>query len=251
MTKNSFKKYKKYKQNKQNKQNKSKKLIGGGEEVISTNDDSKKTDTSSTDNATIKDSVNKQLEEILTNPENIKKNIIIAEQVKTAAETGSKILDAAKPFIGNLVDTVVESTSGAADKIGKAGMKVLLNTATEIPGVGVIVGTARSLDTIGKTIAEVTEASAKVVEVTANTVEKTAEKYQEIIGDNSINVNELNSDINNQTGGASLTNAQLIKKKNKIEQRINDSITEHLGGGKIKTRKLKRFLRNKSRNIPL
>ena len=245
--KKSFKKYK---------QNKSKKLIGGGHQPTSTNDD----DSKKTDNATIKDSVNKQLEEILTNPENIKKNIIIAEQVKTAAETGSKILDATKPFLGKLVDTTIEATSEAADKLGQAGLKVLLNTATEIPGVGVIVGTARSLDTIGKTIAEVTEASAKVVEVTADTVEKTAEKYQEInkginpenmyttLKNPPINIENENTPALVATGGGY---KQLINKKKSIEKRINNSINEHLGGGKIKTRKLKRFLRNKSRNIPL
>ncbi len=230
MTKFSFKKYKQNKQYKQYKQNKSKKIIGGNDEPINENNDLKKE---------YKDSINSQLK-TATNPENLDKSLELVQEVKNKVKIGEDLMDAAKPFIGKLVDTVVKSTSGAADKIGKAGMKVILNTATEIPGVGIIVGTARSLDTIGKTFAEVAEASAEVVKATANTVKDTAENYQKITG-------EGFTQPQTNGGGASLTSAQLIKKKKKIEQRINDSIIEHLGGGKIKTRKLKRFLRN----IPL
>ena len=124
---------------------------------------------------TNKQAVNEKLDEIkkiVSDPEIREKLMIIAV--------------AAKPALQKFTEEVVEAVTKSADKIGQSTVKVILNTLEEIPGVGVLIGTARSADTIAQTVQSVGNNFASVVISGSDAVNQTkqivASKLSELKG---------------------------------------------------------------------
>ena len=92
------------------------------------------------------ESVNNALEKeikVLSDPETKEH---IQEVIGEGAQVLATGLEAAQPAINQLVETTTEAVEKSAEKIGNAGINIALNTLEEIPMLGVLVGTIRSVD---------------------------------------------------------------------------------------------------------
>jgi len=92
------------------------------------------------------DSANNALENAyntLSNPET-KENI--KRVVGEGAQVAAIALEASGPAINKFMEKTTDALEKSADRLGKAAVSIALNTAEEIPGVGVVIGTVRSLD---------------------------------------------------------------------------------------------------------
>jgi len=119
---------------------------------------------------TNKDSVNEKLEEIkqiVSDPEIRQKLMLIAV--------------AAKPALQKFTEEIVEAVTKSADKIGQGAVKVILNTLEEIPGVGVLIGTARSADTIAQTVQSVGNTFAEVTMSASDALNETKQNMVNIM----------------------------------------------------------------------
>jgi hypothetical protein len=118
-----------------------------------------------------------------------------------------------------VIDKTVEASGKALSKIGETGVKVLLNTAEEIPGVGIIFGTVRSLSNIGEAIVSSVNAGSEVITASSDMINATTKNYE-----------------------------RLVEEKNQIAGRTNKSIEEFVKptvltdskGGSHRTRKRQR-----------
>lgn len=134
----------------------------------------------------------------LTDPQNM---AILKTKIHSAAETGAELLEAADPFIQPLVDKTITEGEKAASKIGEAAVKIGLNTAEEIPGVGVLIGTARSLSNAGEALTAAMDAAAEVTATTADTVNATAQNWQRLQADKLATLSRTQKSIQQFTGG--------------------------------------------------
>jgi hypothetical protein len=113
----------------------------------------------------------------LTDPQAVQQ---MKQTIATAAESGKEMLQAAEPLIDPLVDKTIEEGQKAASKIGEAAIKIGLNTAEEIPGVGVLIGTVRSLSNAGEALTAAADAAAEITHTAADTVEGTAQNWKRL-----------------------------------------------------------------------
>jgi hypothetical protein len=114
----------------------------------------------------------------LTNPENVEK---MTEIVGEAAKVGAVALDAAEPFTDPLLKKSGEVLEKSGSIIGKAGVNILLNTAEEIPGVGVVIGTVRSLSKIGEAGLAVVDATSEVVTTSSDSVNAATQNFNDLM----------------------------------------------------------------------
>ena len=116
--------------------------------------------------------------EALTSPENVEK---MTEIVGEAAKVGAVALDAAEPFTDPLLKKSGEVLEKSGSIIGKAGVNILLNTAEEIPGVGVVIGTVRSVAKIGEAGLAVVDATSEVVTTSSDSVNAATQNFDDLM----------------------------------------------------------------------
>lgn len=146
---------------------------------------------------TNKEQTNKKLDEItktLSDPETQKK---VMETVGEAAKTGVVAIKSTKPFLDELIQTASEKGGEVLSKFGEAGVKVATNTLTEVPGLGVVIGTIRSMSNVG--------------EAAINSVNNGSELLNS--ASDAINASKKNFE-------------QLMNQKDNIEKRTTDSINK-------------------------
>jgi hypothetical protein len=127
------------------------------------------------------DATNAKLDDIKATISDPKTQEKVQEVVGEAAKVGAVALEASKPFLDPLIDTTVDKGGEVLSKVGKTGVKVLLNTATEIPGAGVIIGTMRSMSNIGEAVVASANATSEVVTSTADTVNAATKNFEQLI----------------------------------------------------------------------
>lgn len=134
----------------------------------------------------------------------MKRTLTDPETTKKMVELGVIALEATAPFTQPLIDKTVEAGGEAISKMGEAGVKVLLNTAEEIPGVGIILGTVRSLDNVGEAIISSVNAGTEVITTASNTINATAKNFKRLIKEKEDILNRTQQSVNNfrQAGGA-------------------------------------------------
>ena len=133
-----------------------------------------------------------EIKESISNPENNEK---VKEIVENAAEVGAVALEAADPFIEPLVDKSIKIGEGALSKMGKSGVKILLNTAEEIPGVGVLIGTIRSLDSAGQAILAATNATSEIITTTSDSVNASTKNFNELMDEKGDVTNRIDKSV--------------------------------------------------------
>jgi hypothetical protein len=141
-------------------------------------------------------SINEKLAQIkvaLADPKNKEK---IKEIVSEAAKVGAVAIEAASPFIKPLVDKTVEVGSDALTKMSEAAVKIGLNTAEEIPGVGIVIGTVRSLSNAGEAFAAATNAASEVVTTTSDSINAATKNFERLMKEKMDSVNRINDSLN-------------------------------------------------------
>lgn len=161
-------------------------------------------------------------------PETIEKVKDIAEGV---AEIGGVLIESTKPFVEPMINNTIEAAGDAASKIGEAGVKVILNTAEEIPGVGIVIGTVRSISNIGEAFVATANSGSEVVTDMADTVNASFKYFKELIKEKGDVVNRTVNSIKHFTnpkrfkskifhGGKTKNNLNSKKRKNIITKKV-------------------------------
>jgi len=119
-----------------------------------------------------------EIKEVISSPETAEK---VNEIVGEAAVVGAVALEAAEPFTKPLIDKSVELAEETGNKVGKAGVNIVLNTIEEIPGVGVFVGTVRSLNTAALTGLSALDATNEVIDKTSDAVKATTRNFEDLL----------------------------------------------------------------------
>ena len=152
----------------------------------------------------------------LDDPNLIEENKEKIKQIsKNAAEIGSIVAESVEPFTKPLIDKTIKAGTEAASKIGEAGVKVALNTATEIPGVGIIVGSIRSLGNIGDAVVSSVNAGSEVLTSASDTINQSVKNFDRLIKEKGDVLNRTKASIDEFTGG-------FRTKKNRKNKRMNE-----------------------------
>lgn len=171
---------------------------------------------------TNKDQVNSALEReisVLSDPKIREK---MQEVIRKEAEVLAAGLQASQPAINQLVNTTTEAIEKSANKIGNAGVNIALNTLEEIPMLGILVGTIRSLDKAVQAAESVVDAGSEIVASSGDALGEVAKN----INDSSLNKQiKEKSQLLNKVGGSiadfhdSTLNPRKIISKNKNKTR--------------------------------
>lgn len=119
-----------------------------------------------------------EIKEVISSPETAEK---VNEIVGEAAVVGAIALEAAEPFTKPLIDRSLELAEETGNKMGKAGVNIVLNTIEEIPGVGVFVGTIRSLNTAALTGLSAVDATNEVIDKTSDTIKASSRNFEDLL----------------------------------------------------------------------
>lgn len=163
-----------------------------------------------------------QIKEALINPENKEKLKAIISEL---AKNGVIVIQAASPFLKELTDKVVPIITKTASDIGESIVKIGLNTAEEIPGVGVLIGTIRNISNVGEAISSSTNAASEIVTNTSDALKGVIMNYKNITQENMGRLNNINNSINE------------FKKSSQISSQIPQQLitsSNILRGGKYK-----------------
>ena len=172
-----------------------------------------------------------QIENIISNPE-IKKEI---------TKIGEVVGEAMKPYIKPLEEKIIEKTEEVGKELGTSAVKIALNTAEEIPGLGILIGTIRSLDQATKAGLSTINAFSEVSKETTDAINATAKNYKRLMGEK----NQINERINNSI--SEFANPQsLLSNTNKSLNNGSSNVTG--GRSKKKYSKSKKYtIKYKSR----
>jgi hypothetical protein len=134
-----------------------------------------------------------QIKKTITDPRNVEQ---LKDIVSNVAEIGAVGIEAAKPFLNPLIDTTVDKFKNAASEIGEAGVKIALNTAEEIPGVGVVIGTIRSLSNAGEAGLATINAGNEVVKATSDSINAATKNFNRLIKEKGDLIDRTQNSIN-------------------------------------------------------
>lgn len=138
----------------------------------------------------------KRLEElklVLNDPKNKE---LMREVVANFAQVGIVALDAAKPFIDDLIDEIFEKLKVVGNEFGEAGVKIALNTLEEIPGYGVIIGTIRSASNAAEAVLASSNAFSEVVTKTSDTINASVQNFDKLMKEKGDLINRTTDSIN-------------------------------------------------------
>ena len=141
-------------------------------------------------------SISDKLEQIklaINDPKNKEK---VREIVNEAAQVGAVAIEAAEPFIKPLVDKTTELGNEALSKIGESAVKIGLNTAEEIPGVGVVLGTVRSLSDAGEAFLSASNAANEVITTTSDSINAATKNFERLMKEKMNGLNRINDSVN-------------------------------------------------------
>jgi hypothetical protein len=140
--------------------------------------------------------VSKKLQQIkiaLADPRNKEK---IREIFSEAAKVGVIALEAADPFIQPLVNKSIKVGSEALSKIGESAVKIGLNTAEEIPILGVVIGIIRSLSNAGEAFFAVTNAASEMLTISSDSLNGAKQNYERLMKEKTQGLNRINQSVN-------------------------------------------------------
>ena len=138
----------------------------------------------------------KRLEEIKVVLNDPKNKELMREVVANFAQVGIVALDAAKPFIDDLIDEVFEKLKVVGNEFGEAGVKIALNTLEEIPGYGIIIGTIRSASNAAEAVLASSNAFSEVVTKTSDTINASVQNFDKLMKEKGDLINRTTESIN-------------------------------------------------------
>ena len=176
--------------------------------------------------------------ELITNKlhqmENIISNPAIKEEIFKIGEIAS---ESVAPYIKPLEDKVIENAKEVGQELGSSAVKIGLNTAEEIPGVGIIIGTLRSLDQAAKAGLSTINAASEVVKDTADTANATAKKFKRLFDEKMKIGDRINNSISNFTNPKNLLSkvkSPLKTQGGSNKKKYNNKFKKHTSKNKYK-----------------
>lgn len=184
-----------------------------------------------------------KINETLTNPNNIAQ---LKEIMSNVAEIGAVGIEAAQPFIDPLIETTVDKFKTAASEMGEAGVKIALNTAEEIPGVGVIVGTIRNISNASEAGLAAINAGSEVVKTASDSINAATKNFNRLIKEKGDLLERTQNSINTFMNPLNKYSQNYIQKYNPQNYVTNyNQVKNTLKGGKRYNKKNKITKRNK------
>ena len=183
-----------------------------------------------------------QIRKTITDPRNVEQ---LKDILSNVAEIGAVGIEAAKPFLDPLIDTTVDKFKNAASEIGEAGVKIALNTAEEIPGVGVVIGTVRSLSNAGEAGLATINAGNEVVKATSDSINAATKNFTRLIKEKGDLIDRTQNSIKDFMNSSKYNPQNYLNKYNPqaiIPQ--NYSLKNNFKGGK----KLKKYYKKTKKN---
>jgi len=141
------------------------------------------------------------IENKLRQMENIISNPAIKDEI---GKIGVIASESVAPYIKPLEDKVIENVKEVGEELGSSAVKIGLNTAEEIPGVGIIIGTLRSLDQATKAGLSTINAASEVAKDTADTINASAKNFKRLFDEKMKIGDRINSSISNFTNPQNL-----------------------------------------------
>jgi hypothetical protein len=138
----------------------------------------------------------KRLEElkvVLDSPENKE---LMREVMANFAQVGIVALDASKPFIDDLITEIFAKLEVVGNEFGEAGVKIALNTLTEIPGYGVIIGTIRSVSNAAEAVLASSNAFSEIVTTTSDTINASVQNFDKLLKEKGDLIDRTTESIN-------------------------------------------------------
>jgi hypothetical protein len=183
-----------------------------------------------------------QIKKTITDPRNVEQ---LKDILSNVAEIGAVGIEAAKPFLDPLIDTTVDKFKNAASEIGEAGVKIALNTAEEIPGVGVVIGTVRSLSNAGEAGLAAINAGNEVVKATSDSINAATKNFNRLIKEKGDLINRTQNSINDFMNSSKYNPQNYLNKYNpQAMMPQNYSLKNNYKGGK----KLKKYYKKTKKN---
>ena len=168
-----------------------------------------------------------ELKVLLNDPKNKE---LMREVVANFSQVGVVALDAARPFIDDLINEIFVKLKVVGNEFGEAGVKIALNTLEEIPGYGVIIGTIRSASNAAEAVLASSNAFSEVVTKTSDTINASVQNFDKLLKEKGDLINRTNESINKfsenmksmpttgATGGAYNYSRKHKKSKNKTKR---------------------------------
>ena len=160
-----------------------------------------------------------KLEEIktaLSDPQNKEK---VKEIISEAADVGAVAIEAASPFIKPLVEKSINVGSEALSKMGESAVKIGLNTAEEIPGVGVLIGTVRSLSNAGEAVMAATNAAGEVVTASSDSINAATKNFERLMKEKQNSLNRINDSVNKFTNSSNIPQSPQLENLTNVKER--------------------------------
>jgi len=166
-----------------------------------------------------------ELKVILDDPENKK---LMRELMGNFSELGVISLEASAPFIEKLIIEIFEKLTVMGNEFGKAGLKIALNTLTEVPGYGIIVGSIRSASNAGEAVLASTNAASEIITTTSDNInaavqnfDKLLKEKQDVIDRTAQSIDSFSNNMKNMPNNIQQQQQQKGGKKTKKNVRFN------------------------------
>jgi hypothetical protein len=134
-----------------------------------------------------------QIKTALYNPKNKEK---LKEIITELSKNGVIAIQAASPFLKEFSDKVLEIGSKNLSEWGEAIVKIGLNTAQEVPGVGILIGAIRSIGNIGEAVTSSVNSASQLITAAADSINGSILNYKKIAKENMQRMNNINQSIN-------------------------------------------------------
>ena len=167
----------------------------GGLFLNATENIAKITNVNLNDSSSIDEKLNK-IKIGLSNPVNKEK---LRQIIGELAQNGTIAIEASAPFINEFVKKSINISTNSLSDIGEAIVKIMLNTAEEIPGVGILIGMVRSFSNVGEAVVSSINAGSEIVTASSQAIDGSLENFKRITNENSNRMNDVNASINNFT----------------------------------------------------
>lgn len=120
---------------------------------------------------------------------------------KNAAEVGSILVESVEPFAKPMIEKTIQESGEILSDAAETGVKVLLNTAEEIPGAGVVIGSLRSIGNIGDAVVSSVNAGSEIISSSADTINASVKNFDRLIKEKEDIANRTKASIDEFTGG--------------------------------------------------
>ena len=175
------------------------------------------------------DNFKQRLEELkilLNKPENKQ---LMKELGTNFSKMGIIALEASSPFIEKLITEIFDKLTIVGNEFGKAGVKIALNTMTEIPGYGVIIGSIRSASNAAEAVLASSNAASEIITVSSDNLNAAVQNFEKILNEKKEMEGRLGGSINNFLNNSKnmpekILGGNKVSKKTKTKKNVRFNI---------------------------